>query len=262
MEESGTVEEIKWFLSNKKPVMLYYSKIPIDPDSVDLEQMKKLKEFKASIRDKGIQDDYRSCDELQQKLGRHLTFLIREMNVGPVIDKRAVEAVKASAREDSEDVEPQAEAPKTSKAATEQSEDVWLEDYTPKAFIIRGNTISHKDELKEASGRWISCLDGSKAWMFSKRHVEEVAKILGVPPHPAGRIVLTDVWHFAHFKIFQSGKRPVSLRDTQMRFYPSPRWGTPCEQTMTRANDPGTGALLAASDKRAKWGLFRKHVGI
>ncbi len=44
LEESGTIEEIKWFLNNKKPVMLYFSKSPIDPYSVDLEQMKKLKD--------------------------------------------------------------------------------------------------------------------------------------------------------------------------------------------------------------------------
>lgn len=183
LEESGTVEEIKWFLNNKKPVMLYFSKSPIDPDAVDFDQIKKLKDFKASIRDKGIQDDYRSCEELRQKLGRHLTFLIREMNVGPVIDKRAVEAVKASARDDAEETQsPMAHEAKPVSSAGEGGGETWLEEYTPKAFIVRGDTISHKDDLKEASGRWISCRDGSKAWMFSKRHVEEVAKILDIPP--------------------------------------------------------------------------------
>ncbi|MEO7385145.1 MAG: hypothetical protein ABIU18_09480 [Novosphingobium sp.] len=182
VEESGTVEEIKWFLNNKKPVMLYFSKAQVSLESIDLDQYKKLKDFKASIRDKGIQDDYRGCDELQQKLSRHLTIVMREMNTGPIIDKRAVEAVKASDR-DNENEKPSDAAIRPKKVtAAKSSEDVWLEDYTEKAFIIRGDTREHKDELKEASGRWISCRDSSKAWMFSKRHVEEVAKIIGIRP--------------------------------------------------------------------------------
>lgn len=179
VEESGTVEEIKWFLANKKPVMLYFSKTHVDVDNVDLEQLKKLKDFKSSIRDKGIQDDYRGCDELQQKLSRHLTIVMREMNTGPIIDKRAVAAVKASDRdtEKSHTAAPQQKAP-----PTELDDELWMEDYTEKAFIIRGETREHKEALKEASGRWISCRDNSKAWMFSKRHVEDVAKILGIKP--------------------------------------------------------------------------------
>ena len=181
VEESGTVEEIKWFLVNKKPVMLYFSKDHVDLDSVDLDQLKKLKEFKSSIRDKGIQDDYRGCNELQQKLSRHLTIVMREMNIGPIIDKRAVEAVKAAGR-NTADVAPVASGDSLKKPATNGNDEVWLEDYTEKAFIIRGDTRDHKDALKEESGRWITCRDNSKAWMFSKRHVEQVAKILGVRP--------------------------------------------------------------------------------
>jgi len=178
VEESGTVEEIKWFLSNKKPVMLYFSKSQPDLDSIDIDQLKRLREFKSSIRDKGIQDDYRGCEELRQKLSRHLTIVIREMSVGPVIDKRAVQAVKAAKRDEA-DLASGAVSPAKPSLADQA---VWLEDYTEKAFIIRGGTKDHKEALKEASGRWISCRDGSKAWMFSKRHVQEVADILGIPP--------------------------------------------------------------------------------
>lgn len=181
IEESGTVEEIKWFLSNKKPVMLYFSKAQADLDTIDLDQLKKLKEFKASIRDRGIQEEYRTCEELRTKLSRQLTIVMREMNLGPMIDKRAVEAARASTREEVA-IKPEkaVEAPRTEQA--ENDADVWLEDYTEKAFIVRGNTVDHKNELKEASGRWISVRDKSKAWMFSKRHVAEVAKTLGIPP--------------------------------------------------------------------------------
>lgn len=180
LEESGTVEEIKWFLTNKKPVMLYFSKAQVDVDIIDIEQFGKLKTFKSSIRDKGIQEDYKTCDELRTKLSRQLTIVMREMNTGPVIDKRAVEAARASTRGDDE--EKPATAKTRAKSPPKDDTDVWLEDYTDKAFIVRGNTVDHKDELKAASGRWIALRDKSKAWMFSKRHVEEVAKMLKVKP--------------------------------------------------------------------------------
>lgn len=180
VEESGTVEEIKWFLGVKKPVMLYYSKASIDPDIIDLEQYGKLKAFKTSIRDKGIQEDYRTAEELRQKLSRHLTIVMRDMNVGPIIDRKAVEAAKASTRDE------QAKLPKAKAAAETAKEDAddgfWFEDYTEKAFIIPGNTVEHVDKLKELRGKWMTCRDGRKAWMFSKRRLNEVAKALKVKP--------------------------------------------------------------------------------
>jgi hypothetical protein len=60
-------------------------------------------------------------------------------------------------------------------------EEIGLYDYTDKSFIVVGNTMSFKDELKALGGRWISGRNGSKCWNFSKRRLPEVAKLLGVP---------------------------------------------------------------------------------
>ena len=49
-EESGTIEEIKRVSSSGKPVMLYFSKRGQDPSQIDLEQLRKLNEFKESDR--------------------------------------------------------------------------------------------------------------------------------------------------------------------------------------------------------------------
>jgi hypothetical protein len=175
VEISGTVEEIKWFLAQKKPVMLYYSKKTVDIDAVDLDQYSKLKEFKASIRNKGIQENYNDIQELREKLSRHLTIVLREMSIGPVIDKRVTEAAKASTRE-----EPVALA---QKGGTEKpTSDVYFEEYTEKSFIIRGDTLEFKDQLREAGGRWMSLKSGGKGWMFAKRHSKKVAKILNIKP--------------------------------------------------------------------------------
>src|SRR5690606_2860971 len=96
IEESGTVEEIKWFLKQQKPVMLYYSKKPVDMDDADLAQVQKLKEFKKTIRDKGIQEQYCSIDELKQKLMRHLTIVMRGISVGTHVAATVVKEAKAS----------------------------------------------------------------------------------------------------------------------------------------------------------------------
>src|SRR5436305_6584897 len=73
LEDSGTVEEIKWFLKTSKPVMLYYSNAAIPQDMLDLKQIESLNNFKASIKDKGLQDNYNNGNDLSQKLSRHLT---------------------------------------------------------------------------------------------------------------------------------------------------------------------------------------------
>jgi hypothetical protein len=175
VEDSGTVEEVKWFLSQKKPVMLYFSKKEVDLDTVDLDQYKKLKEFKQSIRDKGIQEDYRSVAELKEKLSRQLTIVMREMSVGPVIDKKVVAAARASTRETAVDI-----APVAKKKTIITKEEIWLEDYTDKALIICGNTVDFKDKLRDLGGKWITTRSGGKGWMFSKRRVSDVAELLGI----------------------------------------------------------------------------------
>jgi len=183
VEESGTVEEIKWFLKQQKPVMLYYSKKQVDLDLIDTQQLEKLKDFKKSIRDKGIQEQYNTADELKMKLSRQLTIVLREVSVNTVVDVKAVKAAKnhddALTEENSDVV-----VKKTTKATKSSSSasSISLVDYTVKAFVITGDTTKFSQELKELGGKWISLRSGGKGWMFSKKRLEEVASLLGIPP--------------------------------------------------------------------------------
>lgn len=179
VEESGTVEEIRWFLKQNKPVMLYYSRQQVDLENIDTQQLEKLKEFKKSIRDKGIQDQYASIDDLKQKLSRHLTIVMRDMTVNPVVDARIVRAAKESTREEPEPVKEKA-APKRTTAPSKEK--IWLEEYTEKSFAIRGDTREFAEQIREFGGKWISLRSGGKGWMFSKRKLDEVARIVGVKP--------------------------------------------------------------------------------
>ncbi|MGK6329200.1 hypothetical protein ACMGEE_19225 [Erwinia sp. DT-104] len=177
LEESGTVEEIRWFLKQQKPVMLYYSKKPVDLDIIDTQQLEKLKDFKKSIRDKGIQEQYSSADELKMKLMRHLTIVLREVSVNTVVDVKAVKAAK-----NNEEVTAKVIDKSINKESELHATSIKLIDYTEKAFIVAGDTTNYVQDFKDLSGKWINLRFGGKAWMFSKKRLGEVAEILGVEP--------------------------------------------------------------------------------
>jgi nucleoside 2-deoxyribosyltransferase len=170
-EDSGTVEEIKWFLKQKKPVMLYFSKAHVDPDALDTSQFEALKAFKKDLTSKGLLEQYSSIDDLSQKLMRQITIVMREMNVGPIVDSRAVKRASVAAESGSA----------ANTIALPKLDDVYLEYYTAKSFITRGNTKDKKDALKAVGGSWISPRTGGKTWCFSNKRLDEVAAILDIP---------------------------------------------------------------------------------
>ncbi|MFE8712563.1 MULTISPECIES: hypothetical protein [Aeromonas] len=177
IENSGTVEEIKWFLKQKKPVMLYYSDAPVQPSKIDNSQLEKLEEFKTSIRNQGIQESYSTVEELKTKLSRHLTILTRGISVGTVVTASVVKEAKESTKSALK-----SPSPSVTNTTSVQDSIIYLENYTEKSFIVRGDTKSKKEELKALGGKWIKTRDESFAWNFSKKKVEEVGKLLGISP--------------------------------------------------------------------------------
>ncbi len=69
---SGTAEEIEQFVATGKPVMLYFSQTPIDPDRIDLEQFTTLRKFKEEMRLKGLTESYSGIADFRQKFTRQL----------------------------------------------------------------------------------------------------------------------------------------------------------------------------------------------
>lgn len=86
-EESGTIEEIKRVSSSGKPVMLYFSKRGQDPSQIDLEQLRKLNEFKESIRSNSLVEEYVSIIDFNDKLARQLEIKVRELEGNKEDDK-------------------------------------------------------------------------------------------------------------------------------------------------------------------------------
>lgn len=69
---SGSVEEIEEHMKAGKPTMIYFSKAPVEPDSIDQAQYGKLKEFKNTCRSRGVYAEYSSLTEFRQLLDLHL----------------------------------------------------------------------------------------------------------------------------------------------------------------------------------------------
>lgn len=91
--ESGTVEEIEEFLKDEKPVLLYFSSIPVVPENINIEQCKRLSEFKKKCEKEGLVTSYKSIDELQKKLQMHITKTINDISKEPIDVSEKLEKV-------------------------------------------------------------------------------------------------------------------------------------------------------------------------
>lgn len=77
--DSGTLEEIERVGLAEKPIMLYFSKVGIDPDKIDLVQIEKLKQFKAKTYPKGLVENYKSIIEFRDKFAKQLELKVRDL---------------------------------------------------------------------------------------------------------------------------------------------------------------------------------------
>jgi len=73
---SGTVEEIENHIADKRPVMLFFSNAEINPEKIDPEQYKKLKEFKSECKKRGLYYEYNSLDFFRRALKDKLAIVI------------------------------------------------------------------------------------------------------------------------------------------------------------------------------------------
>jgi hypothetical protein len=71
---SGSVEEIKRHVAAGKLAMLYFSHVPVDPNSIDQKQWMALQAFKEECKTGGLYAEYASHEELRTQFGHHLTI--------------------------------------------------------------------------------------------------------------------------------------------------------------------------------------------
>ncbi len=97
-EESGTVEEIKEFVTKGKPALLYFSERPVPPNKIDADQLGRLNAFKEEIKSQGLIDTFSDTYDFRAKLSRQLGMtigrIVSEATEKTKISKNKIQAIK------------------------------------------------------------------------------------------------------------------------------------------------------------------------
>jgi len=70
---SGTVEEIERHIATGKTAMIYFSNVPVVPDSIDQKQYKAMVEFRESLKTRGLVSFFDDSSTFRSDLFRHLS---------------------------------------------------------------------------------------------------------------------------------------------------------------------------------------------
>lgn len=161
VSESGTVEEIEWFIKNSKPVMLYFSSRPVDLAKLDVDQFKSLRTFQEKMQKVGLTGSYENLVDFREKLFRQISINVEHLIAGAPAPRPSERQAKENAKEITKLI---------------KKDRVYLEDYAKdgvvKSFLVKGDTKSIKDGLKALGGKWNGTLEG---WVFAKSKEIEVA---------------------------------------------------------------------------------------
>lgn len=164
VSESGTAEEIEWFIQNQKPVMVYFSSRAIDPKALDIQQYSALKEFEKKMQKLGLTGSYTSITDFKEQLLSQISVNIKALLSGAPSTPPTPQEVKAKV---------------ASIKKILKEDKVYMEDYEKdgkvKSFVVKGDTKAIKEGLKDLGGRWNGSLGG---WLFPKTKEVEVAAYL------------------------------------------------------------------------------------
>lgn len=78
--ESGTIGEMEKFLSDGKPVLVYFCSRPIPLQNIDSAQWDKLTAFKTTLQDRGLIGSFETLDDLDRKLKQHLSDTVDRLS--------------------------------------------------------------------------------------------------------------------------------------------------------------------------------------
>ncbi|WP_394424429.1 hypothetical protein [Vreelandella stevensii] len=162
--ESGTVEEIEWFIQNQRPVMLYFSSQQVDIGSLDVDQLSSLRAFQKKMQKVGLTGSYRDINDFKEQLASQISI-----NVNRLLNNQPIPQPSERLAKD--------KAASIKKIMKEGK--VYMEDYEKdgkvKSFLVKGDTKEVKENLKELGGKWNQALRG---WIFPKSKELEVADFL------------------------------------------------------------------------------------
>ena len=144
---SGTEEEIEEMLSSNKQVFMYFLDTPVNPSSVNMEQYKKVNEFKEKYKDRGIYVVVKDENELRQQFTNHLAMHFLPLVTGEktISEKRELPILKIK--------------------------DTSLEEYT-KAIVRHSNFSECKLIIEKAEGIISKILDLQKKYLPQRENVK------------------------------------------------------------------------------------------
>jgi len=93
---SGTVEEIEEFRKAGKPVLLYFSSVPVVPESIERKQYKALSNYKKQLEKERVIFKYDSLVDLREQFQRHLSEVIEKVSTKS--HKKVIDKVTQKAR--------------------------------------------------------------------------------------------------------------------------------------------------------------------
>lgn len=91
--ESGTIEEISRHIQERKLAMLYFSQKPY-PQDADLDQIRKVTEFKQNYRSESLYGEFIDEADLEKKLYNHLEIKMTENKFRPTFDSDILAKIK------------------------------------------------------------------------------------------------------------------------------------------------------------------------
>lgn len=172
-EKSGTVEEIKYFIKERRPALVYFSTQPL-PQNHDPDQWAKLTCFKKEIRTGGIQADFSGDSDLSMQLIRHLSIVMDEMTTMPTVETKQVNRlIKQSAKSQPEEMSASV------RKSDERIKNVFMKAHTARSFVVCGLNEQYIWP-ENLHGQFVSIGHGEKAWQFSLKRRADVALFLGI----------------------------------------------------------------------------------
>jgi hypothetical protein len=103
MAASGTVDEIREFIETHGPAraMVYFCQRDL-PHDVDTAELTRLREFKAELRSQGLYHEYRTVEQFENDLYRHLDVKVRDLIDGrlPLPRQKSMPTVSDDAHAD------------------------------------------------------------------------------------------------------------------------------------------------------------------
>jgi hypothetical protein len=160
--QSGTAEEIQTHYEAGKPVLLYFSEVPIVAGHVNHEQFSALQEFKAWALPKGLVHSFATKDQFKDDLRRHLQLCIQNNEyVAALTDIDLVAAFNDAVGTQQEIIHAlSSEAKQLLTMAGKGSNNhiMLLRHLGGTSISAGGQSISNKADVREAS-KWRAAID-------------------------------------------------------------------------------------------------------